>query len=324
MVATILGDLTAQDDYTHPLGPESNFNESMYFNFFDRARNSGGFVRLGNRANEGYAEMTLTLYMPDGSVLFQFKRAEISHNDAMDAGGMKFEVIEPMQKLRTTYDGHAVYLTEPAQMADPREAFRNNPFKKVKLDLQHTAAGPVYGSSGRNHQVVDPEKEFAKAHYEGHMAVSGTIEIDGESMPIDGLGLRDHSWGPRYWQAIHSYRWLTINFAPDFGMMVSKVWRSPDESTQGGVVVRGDRLERITKAEIDTDFEDNGLFHRNLVAHLTTERGEQLDVSGKVMGFIPLRNRREGMTTHVGEGMTEFRCGDAVGYGLSEYLDQVV
>ena len=58
MVA-IFGDITGKDDYTHPLGPESNFNESMYFNFFDRARKSGGFVRLGNRANEGYAEMTL-------------------------------------------------------------------------------------------------------------------------------------------------------------------------------------------------------------------------------------------------------------------------
>jgi hypothetical protein len=323
MVTAILGDLTAQDDYTHPLGPESNFNESMYFNFFDRARNSGGFVRLGNRANEGYAEMTLTLYMPDGSVLFQFKRADISHNDAMAAGGMKFDVINPMEKLRTMYDGHAVYLSEPAQMADPREAFRNNPFKTVKLDLTHTAAGPVYGSSGRNHQVVDPEKEFAKAHYEQHMAVAGTIEIDGEVMQIDGLGLRDHSWGPRYWQAIHSYRWLTINFAPDFGMMVSKVWRSPEEATQGGVIIRGDRLERITSVDIETDFEENGLFHRNLVAHLTTGDGERLDVSGKVMGFIPLRNRREGMTTHVGEGMTEFRCGDHVGYGLSEYLDQV-
>jgi hypothetical protein len=36
-------------------------NESMYFNFFDRERGIGGFVRLGNRANEGRAEMTVTL-----------------------------------------------------------------------------------------------------------------------------------------------------------------------------------------------------------------------------------------------------------------------
>jgi hypothetical protein len=27
--------------------------------------------------------------------------------------------------------------------------------------------------------------------------------------------------------------------------------------------------------------------------------------------------------THIGEGMTEYRCGQRIGYGLSEYLDQV-
>ena len=136
-------------------------------------------------------------------------------------------------------------------------------------------------------------------------------------MEIDGLGLRDHSWGPRYWQAIHRYRWLTINFAPDFGMMVSTVWRDEEHRSQGGVVYRGDKMDQIVGVDIDTAFEDNGLFHKDLVAHLKLNTGEQLDVSGKVMGFIPLRNRREGMTTHVGEGMTEFRCGDAVGYGLA-------
>jgi hypothetical protein len=101
------------------------------------------------------------------------------------------------------------------------------------------------------------------------------------------------------------------------------VWQDKDHRTQGGVVVRGDRLERIVGVDIDTDFEDNGLYHKNLVAHLALPSGEKLDVSGKVMSFIPLRNRRNEMTTHVGEGMTEYRCGDAVGYGLAEYLDQV-
>ena len=322
-MVTIYGDITPKDDYTHPLGPESNFNESMYFNFFDRAKNTGGFLRLGNRANEGYAEMTLVVYQPDGSVLFQFKRPEITSNDAMDAGGMKFEVIDGLEKLRTTYEGRAVYLTEPSQMADPSSAFKNNPHKPVMIDLIHEAAGPAYGSTGASHKVVDPEKEFAKAHYEQHMKVTGTVEIDGAVTQIEGLGLRDHSWGPRYWQAIHRYRWLTINFGPDFGMMVSTVWRDPEHRTQAGVVYRGDKMDQIVGVDIDTDFEDNGLFHKDLVAHLKLNTGEQLVVSGKVMGFIPLRNRRGGMVTHVGEGMTEYRCGEAVGYGLSEYLDQV-
>ena len=281
-MATILGDLMAQDDYTHPPGPESNYNESMYFNFFDRAKKAGGFLRLGNRANEGYAEMTLTLYLPDGSVLFQYKRPEVHANDAMDAGGMRFEVIEPMEKLRTTYEGSAVYLAKPEEMSDPREAFRNNPHRRVKVDLLHEAAGPVYGSNGSKHEIVDPEKEFAKAHYEQHMRAHGTIEVAGDNgsqpqiVEIDGLGLRDHSWGPRYWQAIHSYRWLTINFAPDFGMMVSEIWQSPEARRQGGVVVRGNKLEQITGVDIETQFDANGLFHRSLAAHLTLASGERL------------------------------------------------
>ncbi len=322
MVA-VYGDIQAGDDYTHPLGPESNYNESMYFNFFDRARRSGGFVRLGNRANEGYAEMTVTLFLPDASVLFQYGRPEIHTNDAFDAGGMRFEVQQPLERLRTTYDGSAVYLRDPTQMAEPREAFRNNPHKKVKLDLIHEAAGPAYGSSGGNRPIVDPEQEFAKAHYEQHMRVRGTMQIDGETLRIDGLGLRDHSWGPRYWQAIYSYRWLTINFAPDFGMMVSEIYQDQEHRRRSGVVVRGDKMEGIVDVDIETEFEANGLYHKSLVAQVTLESGEKLDVAGKVMGFIPLRNRRAGMTTHVGEGMTEFRCGEHVGYGLSEYLDQV-
>ena len=37
----IVGNVKPEDDYTHPLGPEENFNESVYFNFFDRSQNRG-------------------------------------------------------------------------------------------------------------------------------------------------------------------------------------------------------------------------------------------------------------------------------------------
>jgi hypothetical protein len=69
----------------------------------------------------------------------------------------------------------------------------------------------------------DPEKSFSKAHYEQHTAGKGTIKIDGEEWTVDGLGLRDKSWGPRYWQAIEWYRWLTININNEIGFMFSIV-----------------------------------------------------------------------------------------------------
>ena len=58
--------LEHSDEYMHALESASNFNESMYFNAYDPEQRVGGFLRLGNRANEGYAELTTCLYLPDG------------------------------------------------------------------------------------------------------------------------------------------------------------------------------------------------------------------------------------------------------------------
>ncbi|WP_433709321.1 hypothetical protein ACQP2U_22680 [Nocardia sp. CA-084685] len=50
------------------------------------------------------------------------------------------------------------------------------------------------------------------------MAVAGAITVDGTVFEIAGAGLRDHSWGPRSWQAPWFYRWLHGS-SPQFGFM---------------------------------------------------------------------------------------------------------
>jgi hypothetical protein len=314
MVA-IVGNVKPEDDYTHPLGPEENFNESVYFNFFDRQQQMGGFLRIGNRANEGYAEMTVIIYQSDGSALFNYKRPQIENNDEWNAGGARVEVLVPGEKIRTVYEGSAVYLTDPREMREPGDAFKSNPHKKVKLDIVHTGVGPIYGHVGQPGDGND----FARAHYEQHMAVKGTLEVEGQdAIEITGHGLRDHSWGPRYWQSTPSYRWITGNYGDDLGMVISVV----GERT-GGVFHRGDELLRIKDVQLDTEYEGNTNYHKALKAVVTLENGETHTVEGAVKGFIPLRNRRSGMFTHIGEGMTEYVLdGERVGYGLSEYLDQ--
>jgi len=323
-MADILGNLSPQDDYTHALGPEPNFNESMYFNFFDPDQSIGGFIRIGNRANEGRAEVTVTLYLQGGRVLFSFQRAPIEHNDAFDAGGARFEVIEPSQKLRSVYEGPVLDLAEPREMTDPRAAFTRSPKRRIHLDLLHDAVGPMYGSAGsRQEEARANEKQFAKAHYEQHMAVTGELRIDGETIAINGYGLRDHSWGPRFWQAIDSYEWLTMNFGSDLGAMVSVIRRDRENVRMGGVIIRDGQFEAIRRAEVSAEFEANGLYHKTVTANVETASGESHVITGDVKGFIPLRNRRDGLVTHIGEGMTEWTWGDRKGYGLSEFLKQV-
>ncbi len=315
-MVTIIGNVKPEDDYTHPLGPEENFNESVYFNFFDREKRQGGFIRMGNRANEGHAEMTVIVYQPDGSALFNYKRPQITTNDGWDAGGCKIEVLVPGEKIKTSYEGSVVYLKDPREMREPSVAFKENPHKRLKLELIHEGVGPIYG------HVADPSdssNQFARAHYEQHMKVSGTLQVDDEPpMTITGHGLRDHSWGPRYWQSTPSYRWITGNFGDDMGMVVSIVG-----DRVGGVFHIGDTLARITDVKLDTSYEGNTNYHNGLSATITLEGGAVHKLEGKVTGFIPLRNRRAGAFTHIGEGMTEYTLdGVRKGYGLSEYLDQ--
>ena len=286
------------DEYLHELGPETTFNESMYFNVYDPTEHVGGFVRLGNRANEGYAEMTTCLYLPDGRVGFMYHRPEISDNDAFAAGGMSFAVVEPFEELRVGYEGKVVMLEDPLEMADPRKAFTEN----------HEREG----------------EEFAKGHYEQLNAATGTITVGDQEWAVSGYGLRDHSWGPRTWQAPWYYRWLTANFGDDFGFMGSRIARPDREGMRGGFIWDGERILGCHHFEISTDWTETGTYHRAIEATLHHAEGS-LNVKGKVLNLIPLRNRRDGMVTRISEGLTEWTLADGrVGYGLSEYLDQIV
>ena len=314
-MVSIVGNVKPEDDLTHPLGPEQNFNESVYFNFFDRQKGRGGFIRIGNRANEGYAEMTTIIFDADGSVLFNYKKPDIDNNDEWNAGGARVEILTPGEQIRTVYDGSLLHMVEPRDMQDPGKAFKKNPFKKVTLDLMHFGVGPMYGHVGD----ASDSNDFARAHYEQHMRVEGTLQVEGsEPLAISGHGLRDHSWGPRYWQSIRSYRWITGNFGDDLGMVLSVVG-----DRQGGMFHRGDEFIRITNVDLETDYEPDTSFHRAMSARVELESGESHLIEGRVKNFIPLRNRRSEAVTYICEGMTEYQLdGERVGYGLSEYLNQ--
>jgi len=314
--------LDPDDELMHENTGEPNFNESMYFNFFDADHRVGGFLRIGNRPNEGHAETTVCLYRPDGSVAFNFKRPKIADNARFDAGGTRFEVEKPFERLRIAYAGKACLLARPLEMADPRRAFTENPFVSAEVALEIEGVGPMFGGE-REGADSSQENEFAKGHYEQHHRARGRLVIGDESFDFDGFGLRDHSWGPRSWQSPLYYRWLTANFGADFGFMANEIVARDGSEIRGGFLHRGRELELVKHVEIDTEWAEPEHVHKALRVRLTTLAGETLEVTGRVLSLIPLRNRKDGRVTRIAEGMTEWTCEGRTGHGLSEYLDQV-
>ena len=314
------------DEYTHQAGTEPTFNESMYFNVFDPSAGVGGFFRVGNRVNEGMAEVTCCLYLGGGRVGFSFGRPKISTNDAFDAGGMRFDVVTPFEELTVSYDGKVTLLDDPLEMADPKAAFLSNPRASCSVSLRYTRVSDMFG--GESDRPEKPGQEFAKAHYEQLVAATGTISVDGVgSWSISGFGLRDHSWGPRTWQAPFYYRWLTGNAGPDFGFMASRVASPTGPGTRGGFVWEDGQLHLCPSATISTVWtsDDEGSYHREVTFSLEGVDDRSWSGKGEVLTLMPLRNRRDERITRISEGMTRWTLSDGrVGYGLSEYLDQIV
>jgi|TARA_B110000263_G_scaffold240988_1_gene244743 hypothetical protein len=323
--------LEPEDEYNHTPDESLNYNESMYFNLFDHEQRMGGWFRLGNRPNEGYAEMTCCLYLPDGTVGFMFGRPSILDNNSFKAGGMVFEVTEPFKRLQVEYKGKVLLLNKPQQMMNPKEAFTSNPTVDTEVSLDILGESPMFGGEtlkrDGSSMDIDPEKSFSKAHYEQHISGKGSIKVGGKEFFIQGLGLRDKSWGPRYWQALEWYRWLTINISKEIGFMFSIVHQAEGIERRGGLVFIDNEYQIIRDCDIQTIYDENDC-QTSLNAWAKTDQGEY-EVEGHILSLIPLRNRRttpegESLTTRIAEGMTEYTYQGIIGYGMSEYLDQII
>ena len=322
--------LEPADEYPHEPDPVPNYNESMYLNGFDLDAEVGGWFRIGNRVNEGYAEMSVCIYLPGGRVAFLYDRPRIDTNERMAAGGLEIEVVEPFEHLTIGYDGTVCLLDEPRQMADPRTAFAENPMVDTEVRLDVRGVSPMYGGlpqyADGSPVETNSETSFAKAHYEQHTAVTGSIRVGEETITLDGLGLRDKSWGPRYWQALNWYRWLPMMFGPDFAMMLSIVDRDGTPRRSGMVLV-GDEYHLIRDCRIESDYDADD-YQTAMRCWARTDHDEY-EVTGEVISMIPLRNRRttdDGTRLHtrITEAMTRYECNGRTGIGMSEYLDQIV
>lgn len=313
--------LSAIDDYTHPVGPEPNFNESMYFQFHDPIARVGGFLRLATRPNEGRGERTVCLYLPDGWVAFGFARPRVDANDSFRGAGLAVEVVEPFEHLRVTFDGSVNLLSDPAALIDPKRALSSTAVTNCTATLDLRAAAAPYAVT------FDGDGEsFAPHHYEQLTTVSGALALGDASIDVTGFGLRDHSWGPRSWQAPYFYRWVHGS-TDGLGFMGAYFGAADGADRSGGFVWDGAHLHVCDEVEVSTRRDVESQPHSVTVALAAAQR--RWVFRGEVDAIVPLRHRRRDDTsalnaTRIAEAATLWTAEDGTTlHGMSEYLDQV-
>ena len=319
--------LDTVDEYGHQPTQDSNFNESVYVNGWDPEQKMGLWMRLGNRVNEGHAELSVCIYLPDGRVACQFLRPDIGTNERHSAGGLDYKVQEPFKAVSMTYSGEAMILDDPQVLREPRKMFKTAPRVTCEVSLSLEGLSPMNGG-----EPTDPNTEtmygrdFSIGHFNQHTRSTGRITLGEESWDLKGFGWRDHSWGPRYWTNINFYRLFIANFGVDRGIMMLKRTDREMKVHRRGVLMFDGKYEEIIDMDVMTNWDENKDPKAVRLGVRTAQRAVEL--KGKIITMAPLRNHRqidgESVESRIAEGFTEWVWDDGrPGIGITEYIERL-
>lgn len=276
-----------------------DWNQSFYFNFYDPAQETGGFIRLGVLENRQEANMWFVIFR-QGRPLFSRLNLNLPYTDqrltnGITLAGVTARAEEALKRATVKFD-------EPS----------------FQLDLEWDAILPMTDSIELSAGGEDDAfaKEMTHYHPEGTCTVKGTIRLkDGTSISIDGKGFRDLSYGPRNWDYLAHYRLAWPIF--DNGLSIVAVHGF---ATNGGdnymrMVGKNGKWIGVTDIQEEITYEEDQMTMRLGKWRVTDEEGDVHEFTSRRIyrWMFPLD------TFVVTEHMMEYTLADGTkGYGLGE------
>lgn len=324
-----MGDLLQpSDEGVHEPGPEINWNESRYVDFYDTTTGVGGWLRIGNRPNSGWAEMSVVVNLPDGRTAFFFERAAITSN-TMRSGNQSWSIVEPFVSTRVSYHGPVMLLDNGWQMTNPKVAFTTAARVdcSIELDVTSFGIGSVMGQDQDQHQLIFLPGQ-ADWHYQHLCRSTGTVTVGDQSWSVNGMGAKDHSWGPRNWHAKIYLRWLIGMVDDNFGFLLTRAV-GPTKQTRSGCVWHNGQFHIVD------DFTMSNAYaaapHYELRAtDVTIRSGSRTWAAhGEPRSWVPLRHRQPDtsgieQTLRIVKSPTTWTIDGQPGAGMCEYHDLIV
>ena len=315
------------DEALHDAAAQPLYNESVYVNFVASVADTGplgGILRVGLRPTDGYAELSLNLPLAGGATIFSYEREPLDPtafhpgSPLWRCAGMELEAVEPLRRWRLRFEGSSPRrLLDPVAFGtDPGAALRASRACQVALALEFEGRRPIHALSESGDIVAAGGVAFARDHYEQFGHVSGVIELDGVSWPVDGGGFRDHSWGPRDWQAAPHSDFLTL-LGDDGSATVAFAARLDGRDHVQGVRWDGAQLERLTGFELGSDYDGGLEIGERLTVSFRRPSGE-VRYDGRVRAFLPLRHRGGGRTVRIAQVLVDFDGPSGAARGWSD------
>ena len=235
-----------EDERRHIPGSERLWGESWYFDFAQPDGSLGGYVRLGLYPNLGVA-WWWAYVVGEGRPLVAVR----DHDVPLPTQGLEIRTEGLWGELlcETPHEHWSIGMEAfGVALDDPTESYRGERGDRVAvgLDLEWEERGPVYPYA-------------LTSRYEQACRVTGEVLIGDETIDVDAVGERDHSWGVRDWW---SFGWTWTAGQLDDGTAFHAAGTHLDEGTvwKAGFVLTGERpLEDIETFTASTDLGGDGL-----------------------------------------------------------------
>ena len=282
------------DDERHVAGPGALpfWNESFWFTAYDPAAEVGVVFRSGAAPLQG----TANLY------LYLTHRGRVVHA-VMDHA----LPLAPPAPRRLTFPNGLDVEWEPRERFTLR--YRSGPHA---FDLVWEGLSPTYLYP----HPPDVPVEVVPRHIEHTGTVRGTVTLGGVAHAIDALGHRDHSWGgERDWAKLERWEYVNAEFGRDLWFHAVRVKLRDLDWIHIGCLWDGAALHALDGIAFESETADGGTRQVRIAVNATDEQARAWRFVGEeVLVNCPAVFGR----TWLKDGITRYRCGERVGYGIYE------
>lgn len=320
-----------------PIKPvaEENWTEHWVFFAWDPDEQFGYFVHVGRLIEAPHIwRSVMQIYLP-GEELLVAKTYGEGDSRGPAAGPMKIQTLEPFLLWTLNFDGPA-FSTNRKSITS--EIQRDGKAELVKFHTVFEAAGPIH--SLKAGKELTEGMTVASYHTSQILHMRGEAEYRGKKISLKGVGVRDHSCGPRNYGPVYGDNWSHSLFPSGLAVHVQEV-AFEGHIYQSGYVFWGDGspMEEIEVIDMqhccNQDTPEGSIEADPMVgpdakyfARIRTSRGELL-LEGELLhshAITYFKVMEEFMGTALGErggiqmcdAPMRVTCNGEVGHGLRE------
>lgn len=280
-------------------GSHPHWQESVVLAWWDQGNSIGGFHRIGHVPNDPTgpkAALWNNITSPQGTyknVQFQPLRKE----DLLSSGGYG----GGDDTCRCEFlDGEHVWTLSDADVSG-RIALKD--------------VGPNIDSWPKGDAI---QGDLGAAHFDIPGRVTGWISVKGHRYEINGLGIRDHAWGPRDTSHMLSHRWVvgTCGEAFSFVWVTFHTVKAEDKFSSIGWCVRNGEVTFSKKLDVIAYVEADSATNRGGHVQATLTTGEVLDIECKAVPAKAFVSYHQDVACL--DRICEFTCGEHKGFAMFE------